>query len=81
MFGFLTSDAKNGAVAVIARDSYESGWEAGLLAVRVIQGESPANIPFYEVPTSKLIVNLTAAKIAGIAVPDGLRQRAATLLE
>jgi ABC-type uncharacterized transport system substrate-binding protein len=81
VFGFLSSDAQNGAVAVIARDSYESGWEAGLLAARVIQGESPANIPFHEVPSSKLIVNLTAAKIAEIAVPDGLRQRAGTLLD
>ena len=81
VFGFLTSDASNGAVAVIARDSYESGWEAGLLAVRVIQGESPAHIPFHEVPRSKLIVNLAAAKIAGIAVPEGLRQRTGKLLE
>ncbi|MBI1817819.1 MAG: ABC transporter substrate-binding protein [Deltaproteobacteria bacterium] len=81
VFGFLTSDAKNGAVAVIARDSHESGWEAGLLAARVIQGESPANIPFHEVPSSKLVLNLAAAKIAGIAVPERLRRQAATLLE
>ena len=81
VFGFLSSDARNGAVAVIARDSYESGFAAGLLAVRVIQGESPATMPFRELTSSKLIVNLTAAKLAGVTVPDALRQRAATLLE
>ncbi len=81
VFGFLTSDARNGAIAVIARDSYESGWEAGLLAARVIQGESPATMPFREVPSAKLIVNLAAAKRAGITVPDAVRQRAGSLLE
>lgn len=81
VFGFLSSDAANGAVAVIARDSYESGWEAGLLAVRVIQGESPANIPFQEVSSSELILNLAAAGSAGITVPEALRRRAGQVLE
>ena len=81
VFGFLTSDAKNGAVAVAARDFYESGREAGLMAARVIQGESPANIPFHEVEGAKLIVNLAAAKMAGIVVPDALRARADQVLE
>lgn len=81
VFGFLSSDATNGAVVVIARDSYESGWEAGLLAVRVIQGESPANIPFQEVPSSTLILNLAAARTAGITVPEALRRRAGQVLE
>jgi ABC-type uncharacterized transport system substrate-binding protein len=81
VFGFLTSDAENGAVAVISRDPYVSGWLAGTLAVRVMQGESPAGIPFQEVPSSKLILNVRAAEIAGIALPESLRLRAGTLLE
>jgi ABC-type uncharacterized transport system substrate-binding protein len=81
VFGFLSSDAQNGALAVVARDSYESGWQAGLLAVRLIGGESPAKIPFKEIPSSKLILNLTAAKTAGITVPEALRQRAGKVIE
>jgi ABC-type uncharacterized transport system substrate-binding protein len=81
VFGFLSSDAKNGAVAVAARDFYESGREAGVMAVQVIQGESPATMPFHEVAGSKLIVNLTAAKLAGIVIPDAVRARADEVLE
>lgn len=81
VFGFLTSDAKNGAVAVAARDFHESGREAGIMAARVIQGESPANIPFHEIEGAKLIVNLAAAKVAGIVVPDSTRARADQVLE
>jgi ABC-type uncharacterized transport system substrate-binding protein len=81
VFGFLSNDARNGAVAVAARDFYESGLEAGVMAARVIQGESPQAIPFREVEGSKLIVNLAAAKTAGIVVPDSLRARADEVLE
>jgi ABC-type uncharacterized transport system substrate-binding protein len=81
VFGFLSNDARNGAVAVAARDFYESGREAGVMAARVIQGESPAAIPFREVEGSRLIVNLAAAKTAGIVVPESLRARADKVLE
>jgi ABC-type uncharacterized transport system substrate-binding protein len=81
VFGFLSNDARNGAVAVAARDFYESGREAGVMAARVIQGESPATIAFREVEGSKLIVNLAAAKRAGIVVPESMRARADEVLE
>jgi putative ABC transport system substrate-binding protein len=81
VFGFLSNDARNGAVAVAARDFYESGREAGVMAARVIQGESPATIPFREVEGARLIVNLDAAKSAGIVVPESLRARADEVLE
>jgi ABC-type uncharacterized transport system substrate-binding protein len=81
VFGFLSNDAKNGAVAVAARDFYESGREAGVMAARVIQGESPAAIPFREVEGSKLIVNLAAAKMASIVVSESMRARADEVLE
>ncbi|MBI3782313.1 MAG: ABC transporter substrate-binding protein [Deltaproteobacteria bacterium] len=81
VFGFLSSDAKNGAVAVAARDYHESGREAGVLAARIIQGESPAAIPFHEVQGARVIVNVGAARLAGIEIPDALRRRAAQVLE
>jgi putative ABC transport system substrate-binding protein len=81
VFGFLSNDARNGAVAVAARDFYESGREAGVMAARVIQGESPATMPFREVEGARVIVNLKAAKTAGIVVPQSLRARAEEVLE
>ena len=81
VFGFLTADAENGAVAVVARDYYESCKEAGALAARVLRGADPATIPFYEVESAKLMVNPKAARAAGIALPPELVTRAARVVE
>ena len=76
VFGFLSADAANGAVAVIARDYYESCKEAGTVAARVLRGADPAAIPFHEVPSNTLLVNSKAARAVGIALPPALVARA-----
>jgi len=81
VFGFLSSDAYNGAIAVVARDYYESGKEAGLLAARILRGADPATIPFREVGTAELLVNLKAARATGITLPADVISRAARVVE
>ena len=81
LFGFLSADAENGAIAVAARDFYESCTEAGKLAARVLRGADPATIPFYEVGSARLLVNPKAARATGIDLPAGLAGRAARIVE
>ena len=81
VFGFLSSDADNGAIAVVARDYYESGKEAGLLAARILRGAEPATIPFHEVGTAELLVNVKAARATGITLPADVISRAARVVE
>ena len=81
VFGFLSSDAENGAIAVAAKDFYESCTEAGKLAARVLRGADPATIAFYEVGSAKLLVNPKAARATGIDVPASLLARAARVVE
>lgn len=81
VFGFLTADAEHGAVAVVALDYYASCREAGLLAARVLRGADPATIPFYEITSSELVVNPTAARAVGITLPPDLVARAARVVE
>jgi ABC-type uncharacterized transport system substrate-binding protein len=76
VFGFLSADAENGAIAVVARDYYESCREAGVLAARVLRGADPATIPFYEVESGTLLVNPKAARATGIPLPADLVARA-----
>jgi ABC-type uncharacterized transport system substrate-binding protein len=76
IFGFQTSAARGGAVAVIARDYYDSGREAARLAARVMRGESPAGMPFVGFAETKLIVNLTAAQSMGMVSPAAIVARA-----
>jgi ABC-type uncharacterized transport system substrate-binding protein len=81
VFGFLSADAENGAIAVVARDYYESCKEAGVLAVRILRGADPATIPFYEVASAKLLINPKAARASGITLPADLVSRAARVVE
>ena len=76
VFAFQSSQARAGAAVVLARDYGDGGRESGLLAARVMRGESPATIPFQLVSRTKLIVNLEAARGAGLTLPPALVKRA-----
>jgi ABC-type uncharacterized transport system substrate-binding protein len=81
VFGFLSADAENGAIAAVARDYHESCKEAGVLAARILRGADPATIPFHEVGSARLLVNPKAARATGIAVPASVLARAARVVE
>ncbi len=80
LFGSLSSDAHEGAAVVVARDYYEGGREAGVMAARVMRGESPGSIPFTPLAKTKVIVNLDAARATGLTVPPSLLRRADEVL-
>ncbi len=75
-FAFLSGLADQGATAVVARDYYDMGHDAGKLAVRVMRGEKPAVIPFQRVTTSRLLLNRDAAKLCGVKLPDDVVEKA-----
>jgi ABC-type uncharacterized transport system substrate-binding protein len=81
IFGFLSSNARDGAAVVVARDYHEAGVDAGLLAARVIRGESPADMPFQPVKKTTLSINLKSARAVGLEIPRAVRDRAALVLE
>ena len=81
IFAFQSSQAHAGAMVVLARDYAEAGREAGLIAARVMRGESPASIPFESVKKTKLVVNLAAARGRGLTLPPALIQRAEEVIE
>jgi ABC-type uncharacterized transport system substrate-binding protein len=80
-FGFMSSQAEQGAVAVVARDYYDGGIEAAQLAVRIMRGESPASLPLRLLTKNKTIVNLAAARGVGLAIPDTLLSKADRVID
>lgn len=76
LFGTLTSNAKEGAAIVMARDYYDGGVRAGLLAARIIRGEDPAVIPFEPLTETRILINLEAARKQGLEIPSSVLQRA-----
>lgn len=76
VFVFQTSQLRAGAVAALARDYHDGGRAAALLAARVMRGEHPSTIPFQSLETTRLLVNLAAAREIGLTLPPGLVARA-----
>jgi ABC-type uncharacterized transport system substrate-binding protein len=76
VFGFLTSLLEQGATAVVARDYYDMGHDAGELAVRVMRGEKPAVIPLKQATSSRLLLNRNAARHCGVKFPEEVVKRA-----
>ena len=76
VFTFNTTQAEQGAAVVVARDYYDGGRQSGLLASRVMRGEDPATIPFQPIRTTRVVVNVRAARISGLRIPPSLLERA-----
>ncbi len=76
LFAFTSTQAKAGAMVSLARDYYDNGREAGLVAARVMRGENPSKIPFRSVGKTRLIINLDAARVINFNLPPALVKRA-----
>jgi putative ABC transport system substrate-binding protein len=70
-----------GALFSIALDPVAAGRQAGDLANRILQGVSPSNIPIQELDRPRVILNLKAAKLLGLEVPDDIRNIAAKIYQ
>ena len=76
VFSIDQEDIDRGAPAVIGWDHFEEGYAAGQLAVRVMKGESPADIPFQWPDREWLSVSLKAAETYGVTAPEAVLERA-----
>lgn len=65
-----------GAVVSVGLGWREAGHAGGVLAARVLRGESPSTLPIEEVAVKKLVVNQEAAKALGMTIPDAILKQA-----
>ncbi|MDP2790146.1 MAG: ABC transporter substrate-binding protein, partial [Rectinemataceae bacterium] len=76
LFGFVSGTLKNGAAVVVARDYGEGGELAVSLAVRILEGEDPAGIPFTSLSHSRILLSSANAALYGMTFPDSLVKKA-----
>jgi ABC-type uncharacterized transport system substrate-binding protein len=76
LFGMQSAQVRMGAALAVSRDYHDGGRQTGLLAARVMRGESPASIPFQPVFQNVLVVNPKAALRYGMTLPASLVKRA-----
>lgn len=66
IFGFEVTMAQQGAVAAVSRDYAQAGRDGARLVLRILEGESPAEIPIQMVSRTLLALNPKTAQFFGI---------------
>ncbi len=70
------TDVDRGAVIGIGADYYEVGKETAKIAVRVIMGENPKEIPIKEIVPEKIHVNISVAEDIGLHINEAFLKKA-----
>jgi putative ABC transport system substrate-binding protein len=71
-----TDSVKRGAVAAYAFDYKDHGFQAGLVAVKILQGTPIAQIPVEYAQNLQLAINQAAATAQGVTIPADLTAKA-----
>ena len=68
--------AKTGGVASYSVDYYKLGYQAGLMAAKILAGEAkPADMAIEHQKDFKLYINDERAQKLGITIPEELRKQ------
>jgi len=81
LFAADVATVERGAIGTPGIDYYQLGRECGQLAVRILQGENPANIPVKIVDMTDLYLNPAAAERMGVTIPQSVLDKATNIVE
>jgi putative ABC transport system permease protein len=69
-----------GVPLALGASFFDNGYAQGLLMIRVLRGESPANIPFTTSANPQMVVDLGAAADFGLTIPPNVIARASLVI-
>ena len=75
------NSVEKGALATLGIDYEKLGRQTAEIALRVLEGENPADTPVEAQKDASLIINLQAAERFGVTVSDELKAKAAQVIE
>ncbi|MFH1212924.1 MAG: ABC transporter substrate-binding protein [Candidatus Neomarinimicrobiota bacterium] len=76
LFCNQTSEVERGAAVGVGWNFYEAGYEAGKIIPGILRGAKPADIPIKYMTGAKVTLNLPAARIQGLVIPQTIIDRA-----
>ncbi|MBO8137887.1 MAG: ABC transporter substrate-binding protein [Desulfotomaculum sp.] len=76
-----SNSVEKGAVATIGIDYYQLGRTTGKMALEVINGSDPAEMPIQGQEGTDIVVNLKAAEAMGVTVPDEIINKAVKVIK
>lgn len=69
---------KDGGVATISVSQYDIGYQAGIMAGKVLKGKDTATYPVKTITKGDMVVNLKQAQLLGLKLPDSMIKDAET---
>nr|MBF0685046.1 ABC transporter substrate-binding protein [Pseudomonas sp.] len=75
-----TDSVKRGAVAALGLNYLDLGRQTGEVVVRILNGEAPGTIASQRSDNLDLFVNLKAAELQGVTVPEEVIKAAAEVI-
>lgn len=81
VFSFVNEQAELGSVIVYAPDYVQGARTAADFAARIMRGENPQEIPLAQIEKFDHIVNLKAAREAGLTIPQDIIDAADVVLD
>jgi len=81
VFAADVATVERGAVGCYGLNYTVVGEESGKIAVRILRGEKPADIPVGMVPMDELYFNKGAAERMGVTIPQALLDKATEIIE
>ncbi|WP_277998853.1 ABC transporter substrate-binding protein [Moorella sulfitireducens] len=70
-----------GALGTIGIDYYKLGEQTGQMALRVLKGEKPQDMPIEKQKDLSIVLNARAAQAFGVTIPEDLKKRASKIIE
>lgn len=80
LFAADIDSVPRGAIAALAIDYYRLGRQSGNMAVEILQGANPADMPVETLKDLKLVVNKQAAEKMGVSLPETVVKQADKVL-
>jgi len=81
LFTLDTQYAGMGACVTLGWDYFDNGYKSGVLALRVINGEKPADIPFQSLDKAKFYINRSACEKQDLIIPDHILELADKVID
>ncbi len=76
VFAADVSSVNRGAIAAMGFDYYKHGYQTGAMALKILKGEKPGNMPVEFQKKLELEINLKYAKLMGVTPPAELLKKA-----
>lgn len=72
---------EGGSLATLGISYSDLGYQAGLMAIKILKGEKPANIKVETAKNLQLIINQKEADAIGLKIPDSIMKRAQEVIK